>query len=64
MSPMQIEAIPSASHGGLWLLVILSWLVRVLVLAFWIVVAWRALRAHERIPKNFAESLRASGATK
>ena len=46
-----------------WLLVLLSWLLKALLFAFWIVVVWRALRAHERIPRNLAATLRASVAS-
>jgi hypothetical protein len=63
MSSFQGEAVPSLSDDGLWLLVILSWLVKLLMFAFWIVVGWRVLRAHERIPKDLAAILLASRAT-
>lgn len=60
MPSTQFEAIPGPSDGGFWLLVLLSWLLKALLFAFWIVVVWRALRAHERIPGNLAATLRAS----
>jgi len=57
MSALQVEAFSSPSDGGFLLLVILAGLVKLAMFAFWIVVVWRALRAHERLPKHLAASV-------
>jgi len=58
MFPFEFK-IPEGQVGSaLWLVVALMSLVNFLMAIFWIVLGWRAMRAHERLPEVLAATLR------
>ena len=59
MFPLKFELPQGPASGALWLILALMTLLNALMGVFWIVLGWRAMRAHERLPETLAQRLRA-----
>ena len=64
MFPFKFEMPQGPATGAVWMFLVLMTLVNFLMGVFWLVLGWRAMRAHERLPDALAERMRAAAASR
>ncbi len=58
MFPIEFKIPEGPTGGAMWWILVLMTLINFLMGLFWIVLGWRAMKAHERLPEALAASLR------
>jgi hypothetical protein len=58
MFPFEIKLPEGQVGGALWIVVMLMTVANFMMAVFWIVIGWRAMKAHERLPGVLAAGLR------
>ncbi len=58
MFPFEFKIPEGAAGGAMWWILVLMTMVNFLMGLLWIVLGWRAMKAHARLPDVLAASLR------
>ena len=58
MFPFELQQPGGPVGSAMWMINILWTLSNLLMGVFWLVIGWRAMKAHERLPDALAASLR------
>lgn len=58
MFPFEFKIPEGPPSGAMWWILVLMTMVNFLMGLFWLVLGWRAMKAHARLPEVLAASLR------